>query len=358
MKLLFLFFCMTLNLYSTRINIDLLKSKIYEYSQPSSWAFETINQDLSQWSSAELSKENIKYLASSKYSDPNWLCSLIVIKNNKIEMFPINRNTFAVQEKILFQALTVLSRVVGLKDTVCISSYHDGFNEDQPVLCYSKLFNKKSIMIPDFEALHGYSELTQKIYKASLYSPWHRKKDLIFWRGSLTGATFRLDNYHNIPRSKLVTYANSHPNIIDAKFIQNGQADQTVIAEMKKHNYFGNRVSQEESLQYKFLIDIDGNSCCFSRTYWTLLSNCLVFKIKSNNIQWYYHLLKDKENYIQINSDLSNLEACFYYYLSNQEEAQSIAKKATNTVQEHLSQEAVLAYLYHVVNKISQIQKE
>ncbi len=50
-------------------------------------------------------------------------------------------------------------------------------------------------------------------------------------------------------------------------------------------------VKTEDSLQYKYLMDIDGNTCGYQRLYWTLLSNSLVFKQVTENKQWYYNAL-------------------------------------------------------------------
>lgn len=349
-------FFVILQIHTKDINVALLKSKIDEYSKSDSWALQTIQRDFSSWNTEDLSPKNIKNLATTKYFKNDCFASVIVIKDNIPKILPINRKKLELREKNLLQALTILCENVFLQNTIALVSLHDSLDENDPVLCFAKEKTKQSIMIPDFEALGGYKELTQKIELASNKNPWHSKLDMIFWRGSLTGGTYTLDNFYTIPRSQLVNYSHQYPEYLDAKFIKQGQANQEVLNHMGKLDYFTIQSPQEKALKYKFLIDIDGNSCCYSRTYWTLLSNSLVFKIKSNNIQWYYELLKDQEHYIEIKEDLSNLKDAFCYYLLNQQQAQIIASKSTELVKAHLSREAILAYLYLVLNKISTLQ--
>jgi hypothetical protein len=195
------------------------------------------------------------------------------------------------------------------------------------------------------------AELTPKVIQASNKFRWERKINQIFWRGSMTGGSFNLTNYHIFPRSLAVRFSLINPSILNARFIVNGQADLKTMKEMKKFGYFGNSLPIEKSIAYKYLLDIDGNSCCYSRTYWALLSNSVVIKMRSDNVQWYYDLLKPDINYISVNSDLSDLNQIFNFLNNNDLEAQEMANRATNIAKLELSYEATLAYFYVLLKR-------
>ena len=87
-------------------------------------------------------------------------------------------------------------------------------------------------------------------------------------------------------------------------------------------------VSPADSIAYKYLIDIDGNSCSYSRMAWILYSNSVLFKHQSSNIQWYYDRLKPYVHYIPIAEDFSNLAQQFAWAEANQDKVQQIIRNA------------------------------
>jgi len=56
-------------------------------------------------------------------------------------------------------------------------------------------------------------------------------------------------------------------------------------------------------VKYKYLLDIDGNTCTWPHCYELLLSNSVMFKQESKDIQWFYRGILPYEHYVPISND-------------------------------------------------------
>ncbi|CAK5262343.1 unnamed protein product [Mycena citricolor] len=118
---------------------------------------------------------------------------------------------------------------------------------------------------------------------------WEDKKAQLYWRGSSNGGTILNDNYHKFSRFRLVKIAASRPDIINARmtgwYAEHCKPEYDcdagpIIAEYLVPGGFSPR---EEVYQYKFALDVDGNT--FSGRYLGLLrSGSLVFKASLHNL--------------------------------------------------------------------------
>ena len=115
--------------------------------------------------------------------------------------------------------------------------------------------------------------------------------------------------------------------------------------------YFGRTMSISEQLQYKYQLLIDGNSCAYSRSYWQLFSNCVIFKQSSPDIQWFYGALQPYVHYIPLEQDLSDLVEKILWARSHDDEAKTIMLNARNFAEANLTREQVHYYLYLVLKE-------
>jgi hypothetical protein len=103
------------------------------------------------------------------------------------------------------------------------------------------------------------------------------------WRGTTSGGKIIGGNFHQFPRFKLVYFSQQHPDLADFRIT-------TVMGEncyypncdqgamMHEFNITGIGAPREEVYQYKYLLDVDGNT--FSGRFIGLLrSGSLVFKV-------------------------------------------------------------------------------
>ena len=216
-----------------------------------------------------------------------------------------------------------------------------------PMFGFTKIAHtKNAILIPDFEALD--SRQRNFLVSHILHTPspdWKTKEKKLFWRGSTTGGSLTgdLSSDLQMPRAKLVLF--NHP-LIDAKFttiVQVAAENREKVAQLFQ---LAERIAPRKHLDYRYMLDVDGNSCCYTRTYWTLLSNCLLIKQKSDHIQWYYKGLVEQKNIVYTENNLSNLPDILESLEKQDDEAlNQIVQNQSEFAQNYLSYECNIEYL-------------
>lgn len=327
--------------------------KVEEFKESESWAFRSIQKSLAPWSKEHF-KEGFLEKQLKPFSEKELFnCAWIEIKNNKVELKPYKSRKLTTRENKILNELKRLSGVKLLPNIKIMITQADYFDCDLPLLTFAKNKNSQSILFPDFEAIAGYEKLSAQVISECLKKDWKYKKSVVFWRGSFTGGDFTKDNFLTFPRTQAVAMSKNYPHLVDARFIDNGQISADDMAYLKSLGYVSKFSNVNEALNFKYLLDIDGNSCCYSRTYWILLSNSVLLKVASENIQWYYDLLKEGIHYIKIHEDYSNLVSTIEYLKTQDKEAYQIACNSAELAYEQLSHEANLAYVYTLINAIS-----
>jgi hypothetical protein len=174
--------------------------------------------------------------------------------------------------------------------------------EDLDLLVYSKHRSQPHTLIPDpyFIGSLGYRDHCDGV-------EWEQKLPVAFWRGATTGDELRWDNWATLPRIRLAGMSNS---FLDAKIVDLVQiGDAPGLKEFLKEQpfYLAGRVPFSVFFNYKYLINIDGNSCAWDSMFKKLRSNSVVLHVDAGQVQWYYHLLVPWEHYVPVKPDLSDL---------------------------------------------------
>ncbi len=330
-----------------KLNRTIFLKKIREYQSSDSWAYKAISSEIDQFSSFELSPNYMHEIFYNELRDPSHLICIGRIKNNAPQVAPNGGRKLTEREEVILSAMRSLCKMVRVPDVMFLFSSHDSYDGGSfPVVTFSKMKGWKSMLMPDFEAMEGYGGIRSRIHEANHLHSWSSKIDKLFWRGATTGGTFTLDNYAYFPRSLAVIYSLDRPDLMDAKFTNVVQDTPGVSEVLHNNNMMGDFVSMANSLQYKYLLDIDGNANTYSRCFWILLSNSVLFKMDSDYIQWYYSLLQEGYNYIRLLPDLSDLEWKLQLIRQNDRMAEQIAINGSYMAEEDLSHEAVLAYFF------------
>jgi hypothetical protein len=167
--------------------------------------------------------------------------------------------------------------ILGLGDIV-----NKEYNTDIPVICLSKEKHINGILIPNIDFFTG----LVKVYldESSGDTEYSSKKNESLFIGSSTGnfenniraqyciKCLNKNNHHgyinNLCQNTRELWSNKYPSI-----------EQTIHDSMSIKN----------QLQYKLLINIDGNTCCWSRLYWQMNSNSVPIYINrnTNDIQFF-----------------------------------------------------------------------
>lgn len=350
---LFILFCMFLLQCSADASyFSLLKH------HPSKWMLKQISNDFEAFENTGISIEELEDFLSDRRPEEGF----VRYKINKGVVYMDSKTVHPGlydRADAIYKAFQKIASFYPVPDVDLIVSMHDACYDMEhhvPILSFAKdLHSQKVILIPDFEALIGHKFGKKFLREGEKKYPWEEKKEKCFWRGSSSGGIFRVDNWKKFARAKIVLMSFENPDFIDARLTALVQGAEG-IKEMRK--LLGDPVSPLDSLQYKYLIDIDGNSCAYSRYYWSLLSNSVIFKQVTDNIQWYYGGLKPYRHYIPVASDFENLIAQMEWAQRNDKECKRIAQRATDFILEEVNEEKIYLYLYAVLLKYADLQNE
>jgi hypothetical protein len=178
-------------------------------------------------------------------------------------------------------------------------------------------YRKEYKLLPDpiFIMTNSYDEY--KLFYKTIKN-FEQKKNSLYWRGATTGFTDLLGNkaekWQSIARIQLCDFCKKNSFEASIKldvFISNITQISTdeEREQIKQSNIIRESVDWRKFGDYKYQIDIDGNSNSWPGLFLKLLTGSPVLKIDSalGFRQWYYDRLIPWHNYIPIKKDLSDL---------------------------------------------------
>lgn len=319
------------------------------FANPAQWMIDQIQEDLAPHSMhvKEL-KRGFDHLSQAGYQG---LYCKIEEGRFSIEKKALHADPF--RDRRIQKYFAALCKTYTLPDTQFIILTDDGINCDLevPVFAFAKKQQTNAILIPDFEMLWEVLEpkrdWIQLCRKYAEEWPWDLKIEKAFFRGASTGScNSALSDYGN-DRLKMILFSERHPELVDATFSQVFQAPiQEVFEKLKKPM---ETASTLQHFQYKYLLDVDGNSCTYSRCRWILLSNSVLLKVRSLNMQWYYKALEPWVHFVPVRSDLIDLESTLVFLKREDQIAKAIADRGKELGERIFSKESVDAYVIHLL---------
>lgn len=167
-------------------------------------------------------------------------------------------------------------------------------------------------LVPDnlFISSKGYENT--RIALGQAYLPWEQRHNAALWRGTTTGhPADRSVGWKSLPRVTLCEIGRRHSQLVDAGITRATQIPQQeqVEAELQAAGILKEFVSPANFSQYKYQIDIDGNTNSWPGLFQKLLTGGAVLKIESPGQyrQWYYDRLRPWYNYIPVATDMADL---------------------------------------------------
>ncbi|KAJ7175749.1 glycosyl transferase family 90-domain-containing protein [Mycena filopes] len=204
------------------------------------------------------------------------------------------------------------------------SSSSDFTTDLWPMLSMTKLSPCFSDILFPGQYHYYLSRWSSKLRKDDI--PWADKKPLLYWRGASNGGKIVGENYRVFPRFRLIQLARKHPELMDVKmttFVM-GHCKEGCDREkiVKEYNITGKVDSKHDVHQYRYLLDLDGNT--FSGRFLSLLkSGSLVFK--STVFEEYFNdWIKPFEHFIPVKPDLSDLVEMVKWAIEHEDEARRI----------------------------------
>ena len=166
-----------------------------------------------------------------------------------------------------------------------------------------------ALLIPDafFLASDGYARDKER----SNHVSWDLRRPVALWRGSTTGYHYG-GSITATPRIKLCLHVQGPPPYeqVDAGITEFAQLrQQEEIDALSRLKIMKEYVPADRYKEWRYHIDIDGNSNSWSGLFLKLLSGGVVLKVTSymKYRQWYYDRLVPFGNYIPISEDFSDL---------------------------------------------------
>jgi hypothetical protein len=224
------------------------------------------------------------------------------------------------------------------------------------VLCFCRRRERAGqVLVPDFEMLRGHERSDRRVDRAAARTPWESRVPRAFWRGVTTGGRFDEAGWEAIPRARLVAASQAHPDLIDARFtrfVQGAEANAALVG----GEWRSGEVSPADSVAWRYLIDVDGNSAGWSRLRWLLRSGSLVLKQSSDFLQWYHRWLEPRRHYVPVAHDLADLAATVEWARADDEAARAIAREGQRFAQAHLGRAEAFLYLLAVLEGVGRLQ--
>lgn len=350
-----------LRLAEVSLNHDPLSPTFREKVQhPPKWMTEQIKREFASYSS--FSYQTVREMLRNFQQEPQWEERFLIVK------YKIYRGRLYLKDytdnhsvlKYMNAALCRLLKTVDMPDMEFLITFHDSYDlHETPaplfVFCKKK-DNHHMILIPDHELITGYDAFNALIDKSVESSPWENKEAIAYWRGSTSSGDYSLPHWRDYPRSRLVYLSLDHPKEVDARFsklVLGAESNKDFLSETQ---LLGEFVYPQDSLDYKYQVDVDGNASTYSHYYWLLRSNCVPLKQESPFMMWYYGALKPYEHYIPIKNDLSDLPDQVRWARTHDEEARHIAERGAEWVKNELTLEDAYLYLYLVLMKYQSLQ--
>ncbi|KAK7048283.1 CAP10 domain-containing protein [Favolaschia claudopus] len=174
---------------------------------------------------------------------------------------------------------------------------------------------------------------SQYFYRKSRWSPklppnnitWDERKPQLYWRGASNGGHIIGDNYHLFPRFRLVELGSKHPELLDVKMtgFPKGHCGKDCDSSriVQEYGITLKNVPRKDILQYKYLLDIDGNTFSGRFLMW-LKSGSLVFKLTAFE-EYFNNWIRPYEHYIPV-TDVDDLVEKVKWAISHESEARRI----------------------------------
>jgi hypothetical protein len=208
-----------------------------------------------------------------------------------------------------------------------------------PIFSMSSSEDFADIMLPTDDDIALYFK--EKHFTNKIKSPeWEEKKPIALFRGGATGCGTTTKNNQRLKLAELsleikeldaqVTSWNKRPK----KYYN----DNLSIIEPRDLSFkLGDKMTIEEQVKYKYLIQVDGHVSAF-RLSWMMqsLSTILLVESTENYSLWFQSLLKPWRHYVPVKADMSDLQEKINWCINNDSESKRIAQRAYRVYEKYV----------------------
>ncbi len=280
-----------------------------------------------------ISKQYLREYYKDKERSYKLKLAYINVVDGKIRCDCLDKETLSLERIRCF--LTLLGSLLVKKaipsSFEMIFSLHDSLSINEPIFTVAKKKQFQTILTPEFFILRGFQKNPGLVIDGNRNYPWNKKKSMGVWRGQTTGGLYTYPSCLKLPRVTLVNLSRENPKLIDCAFTGYVQfQDEKSLGLFKKEYPLEPRISVLDQIAYKYLIDIDGNTCNDGRTYWMNHANSVLLKQQSEHVFWFSERFKPFEHYIPFKPDLSDLIETIHWAQDNDLKCQDISLNSSD----------------------------
>ena len=110
-------------------------------------------------------------------------------------------------------------------------------------------------------------------------------------------------------------------------------------------------IDSKEMVDYKYILDVDGNACTWDATAWKLNSGSVIFKVKSPWKQWYYEDYLPWVHYVPIKDDYKDLQEKYYWCENHPLECERMILRCKDLFQKVFRFNNVIDYVKTIFEK-------
>lgn len=220
-------------------------------------------------------------------------------------------------------------------------TYLDNDKDYSNVMCFSKFKNDNGpVLVPDPYMLNSYGGLV-----VNDTENWVKKFNKTIFCGTTTGNR----NPDLNDRINTCLWSINKPHC-DFYITRIAQIEPKLLDDVKDFSLiYRNNIPIENQLKYKYHLCLDGNTCRFDVWYYNTTS--IILKKKSKEMLWYYPMLQDKFNYVEID-DLDNIENVMNFFNNNNNNAYNIllnSRQTYNNLFRPIVPQSYLIYLFETI---------
>ena len=191
---------------------------------------------------------------------------------------------------------------------------------------------KGQILIPDTDFLESKGYINTRNHFDANPVAWEKRHPVAFWRGNTTGIRSG-DSWRTIPRVQMCEICSDLgvSKLFDVGLSGLAQIPKEDEKALKASGLMRGYLPILSSNQYKYQIDVDGNSNAWSGLFQKLLSKSAVMKVESpyGFQQWYYDRLTPWKHFVPVESEMGDLVEKTQWLIANDVEAMQIGQQGS-----------------------------
>lgn len=241
---------------------------------------------------------------------------------------------------------------------------HDAVQDsrDAMTLCFARNLqdpsrSRNSIVFPDFYQMFDYDGMLPKMRTDLI--PWSAKLSKVLFAGTTTGSVDPSKNR----RVQSCIWSLKNKDRFEFKLssvCQMTSQELDLHCREKGHDVrdiMGTFMSPAAHMKYKYIMNIEGNTCCWSRVPMIMSSNSLMMNLTHEEGNWFYPFLEDGVTHVDV-LGIEKLEKIVDYYEERPLKCQEITAGARAISERVCTQRAAALYSKAVLDAIADMRKK